>query len=210
MPDIERAMARYQEILAAHVVQEDVAGDAVSLVGGVDVAYSGDEACAAACIFSWPGLEELECSVVSMTAPYPYKPGFFVMREGPPVARAVRGLGRRPRLLFVNGGGIDHPRGLGLASHLGVVLDMPAVGVTRKPVAAGVRGDDLFIGNRLVGKVLRGGGKVAYVSPGHMVSVEGAVRWARACTRTPTWPWPLEVAHRRAGDACRKSAGKSD
>ena len=209
LPELERIMVLFQGLIASRVIVEDRLPAEVSLVGGVDVAYDDDSAYAAACLFVWPELGEINHSISVIRSPYPYRPGVFVMREGPPAARAVKGLSQQPHLLFVNGGGIDHPRGLGLASHLGVILNMPTIGITRKPVAGEVRDDGVFIGTRKVGTMLKAGKEVSYVSPGHMVSVDGARNWVKKCATGKAFPKPLIVAHARALES-KKQTGKKD
>jgi deoxyribonuclease V len=95
-----------------------------------------------------------ETAVVRGEVASPYEAGYLALREGPLLERAVRELPRRPDVLLVNASGRDHPRRCGLALHLGVVLDIPTVGVTDRPLVARIDGDRLVLGDGTVGSVV--------------------------------------------------------
>jgi deoxyribonuclease V len=126
-------------------------------------------------------------------------------REAPAVIAAVKKLTRRPDLLMCDGQGLAHPRGLGLASHVGLWLDMPAIGVAKSRLCGTHRAPgenrrcrtQLRYGGRVVGAVLRTrtGVKPLYVSVGHRLSLAQAVSWTLRCGRGVRLPEPTRKAH---------------
>ncbi len=161
-------------------------------------------------------LLETATASVDESSLFPYVPGFLSFREAPSYIAALANLSQLPELLLVDGQGTAHPRGLGIASHLGVHLDVPAIGVAKtllygKP--EGELGEKAGSVVRLMGKtgqvgwVLRSKDKVQplYVSPGHKVSMEGALELVRSLLGKNKLPEPLRQAHTVAGEARRNS-----
>lgn len=164
-------------------------------------------------------LVETATATVDEATLFPYVPGFLSFRESPSYIAALANLSQAPELLLVDGQGIAHPRGLGIASHLGVHLDVPAIGVAKtllygKP--EGELGDKAGSAVRLMGRsgqvgwVLRSKDKVQplYVSPGHKVSMEDALEFVRSLLGKVRLPEPLRQAHVAAGDARRADAAQ--
>ncbi|MGL4610040.1 MAG: endonuclease V [Trueperaceae bacterium] len=159
---------------------------------------------------------ETATASVNETTLFPYVPGFLSFRESPSYIAALANLSHQPDLLLVDGQGIAHPRGLGIASHLGVHLDIPSIGIAKtllfgKPekdlgesAGSAVR---LMNKTHQVGWVLRSkiNVKPLYVSPGHNVSMEGALEFALSLLGKNRLPEPLGQAHRVAGEARRHS-----
>jgi len=114
--------------------------------------------------------------------------------------KAFKKLRAGPDVLFVNGLGINHPRGIGLASHVGVVLGVPTIGVTKGLLCGRVVGGMITVGKKLVGLVVEN----VFVSPGHLVSVKKAGEIAAACMRGHRLPEPLFLAHAKANEAKRR------
>lgn len=182
-----------QETLRAKVVTHDALGE-VRTVAGVDSGYEGENqsvARAAVVVLAFPSLEPLEWVVAREPATFPYVPGFLSFRETPAVLAAVAALKAKPDLLLVDGQGIAHPRRLGIASHIGVLLDMPSIGCAKsrlvgrhKPVPDR-RGAHVPLTDRgeVIGAVLRSrvGTAPLYVSPGHRVSLETSIQYVMAC-----------------------------
>jgi deoxyribonuclease V len=177
----------------------------VKLVAGADLAYQGDGSRAWAAVVLW---SPADCSVVETVTVsgrpgFPYVPGYLSFREGPLLLRAFKRLQRTPDLVLFDGQGIAHPRGLGLAAHLGVLLDLPSVGCAKSRLVGehdepGPRRGDwapLLLEGRRVGAVLRTRESVKplWISPGHRMGVPQAVRWALACCRTRV-PEPIRLA----------------
>ncbi len=152
---------------------------------------------------------------------FPYVPGFLSFRESPVYLAALAKLSRLPEVLLVDGQGVAHPRRLGIAAHLGVHLDLPAIGVAKTllfgtperelPEEAGsaVR---LMQGTEQIGWVYRSrkGVKPLFVSPGHRVGMEESLAFLRSLGGKTRLPEPLRVAHLRAGEGRRSSVAVGD
>jgi deoxyribonuclease V len=174
-------------------------------VAGADLAYRADGSRAWAAVVLWSPRDGAVVETVTATGRprFPYVPGYLSFREGPLLLRAFRRLRRRPDLVLFDGQGIAHPRGLGLASHLGVLLDLPSVGCAKSRLVGDHRepgprrGDStpLVLAGRGVGAVVRtrDGVKPLWVSPGHRIGIRQAVRWTLACCRTRV-PEPIRLA----------------
>jgi len=203
----------------AIALQKDLAGDIVTsgqvhsvrLVAGADISVPRGSrvARAAMVVLSYPELEIVEVETRVAELAFPYIPGLLSFREAPLVLELFEKLHHKPDLLFVDGQGIAHPRRLGIASHLGLWLDMPTIGCAKSRLCG--KHDEVGheVGSALklmhegevVGMVLRtrAGSKPLYVSTGHKISLEEAVRWTLACTCGYRLPEPLRLAHLAAG-----------
>lgn len=146
---------------------------------------------------------------------FPYVPGLLSFREAPAYLEALAALPEAPEALLVDGQGVAHPRGLGIASHLGVHLDLPSVGVAKRllygrpeaplPEEKGAAVRLLAPDGRPLGYVYRSraGVKPLYVSPGHRVGLEEALRFVRRLPTRFRLPEPLRLAHLEAGRALK-------
>jgi deoxyribonuclease V len=182
----------------------------VSRVGGVDCSYArGDDGgFAVVVVMSWPRLEEIDMAWTKKPISFPYIPGLLSFREAPLLLQAWEQLHQVPDLIFVDGQGIAHPRSMGLAAHLGLLLDIPAIGCAKTSLVGGDpsvgngRGDSapLFYLGREVGAALRTrtGVKPVYISPGHRIDLKSALPWVLGACRGYRIPEPLRRAHSKA------------
>lgn len=165
----------------------------VRAVAGLDVGYADDERLAAAVVvLDAVTLETLDEVVVLGTTDFPYVPGLFAFRELPSLLTALDALSVTPDLLVCDGQGLAHPRRFGLACHLGVVTDLPSVGVAKTPMGPFAmpgeeRGSmtDLLLDDEVVGRALRTrtGVKPVFVSVGHKLDLDRAcAEVLRLCT----------------------------
>lgn len=201
---IEEAEA-IQRRLRTQVITEDDLGE-VRTVAGVDAGYEdqGRTARAVAVVLAFPSLEPLEYTVAREEARFPYVPGFLSFREGPAVLAALEQLRARPDLVIFDGQGIAHPRRLGIASHIGVLTDLPTIGcaksllVGRHAPLPDVRGASVPLLHRgeQVGAALRtrAGVRPVYVSVGHRVSLETALWYVMSCTTKYRLPETTRLA----------------
>ncbi len=183
----------------------------LATVAGADVSIRGDRARAAVCVLSLPGLEEVERAVVEAAVRFPYVPGLLGFREVPCLLEAFARLQCRPDAVLVDGQGLAHPRRFGVACHLGVALDLPAVGVGKSLLVGRHREPGQRRGSRarlvhqgeVIGAVLRtrDGVKPVYVSIGHRFDLESAVRLVLSTGRGLRLPEPIRAAHRAAGES---------
>jgi len=210
-PADPKAAIRLQQALRGRVRLDDDL-PALRHVGGVDVGFEdgGRTTRAAAAVFSWPDLERVEEAVARRQTDFPYVPGLLSFRELPALVQALEALRTDVQLLFCDGQGIAHPRRFGIACHLGLVVDRPAIGVAKSRLvgAAQAPGPDkgdrtpLLDGEEVIGCVLRTRSRVrpVYVSSGHRVSLDTAVALTLAATPRYRLPEPIRAADRLASN----------
>jgi len=196
---------RLQEELARRLILE-WRGREVSLVAGADFSYDKKEEkiAAAVVVMKLPGLEIAEAAEAVMKIGLPYIPGFLSFREAPAFFEAFRKISCPPDVTLFDGNGIAHPRRMGLASHAGVILDIPTIGCAKtpffpfRPPPAG-RGAFTYFKNHAQEKVgfclrTRAGVKPVFVSPGHRVDFSLSRKIVLECCRFRI-PEPIRQAH---------------
>jgi deoxyribonuclease V len=208
---------RIQEELRKKLVLEDTAGDPET-IAGIDVSFSKvrDRLYAAIVVLDARTMQPVETATAALKPIFPYVPGLLTFREGPVVLEAFARLGCKPDLLMFDGQGIAHPRGFGLASHVGVLLDRPSLGCAKSRLVGEFkepkqkRGSmrTLSIGRAKVGVVLRTRDNVKplFVSPGHRITVETAARRVLEAGRGYRLPEPTRLAH-SAAEAAKHRLG---
>jgi deoxyribonuclease V len=163
---------------------------------------------AAVVVMRLPGFEVLETREAGMRATWPYVPGCLSFREAPVVLEAFRQLRTVPDVVIIDGQGRAHPRRLGLASHIGLALEVPTIGCAKSRLIGEVRGElgpergsrkALWDGGERIGAVLRTrtGVKPVYVSVGHRIDLASAERWILAAAPRHRLPEPARAAHQR-------------
>jgi deoxyribonuclease V len=200
-----------QTRLRGRVIREDQIGD-VRSVAGVDVGFEdeGRTTRAAVAVLDLPQLALVERAIVRVATRFPYVPGLLSFREAPAVLAAFERLRAPPDLILYDGQGIAHPRRFGIASHLGLLLNRPTIGVAKTRLIGEHRAPrdrrgawaPLVDADEVIGAVLRtrAGVKPLYVSIGHRVSLETAVRWVMACVTRYRLPETTRWAHRLASE----------
>jgi len=182
-------------------------------IAAADAAFSEDRVFAVASLLSYPELALLEEAAVSAEADFPYVSGYLTFREGPSIIRAIRQLKRKPDVLLIDGQGISHPRRMGIAAHVGVLLDIPTIGCAKSRLVGkheepGVKKgcwSPLLYKRETVGAVLRTRDSVrpVFVSPGHRIDLKDSLKIVLACTGSFRIPEPL-----RRADFLSKKAGR--
>lgn len=177
-----------------------------SLIAGVDASFDGNKIIAVACLFQYPEMRLIEKAYDIRNITFPYIPGYLSFREGPAIVEALRKLKKKPELIIFDGQGIAHPMRFGLASHLGVVLNVPSMGCAKSRLIGQFREPGTKKGNRSclifrdeqVGTVLRTRSNVKpiFVSPGHMIDFNDSARIALNCTGRYRIPEPTRCADR--------------
>jgi len=162
--------------LAEKVIEEDCF-DEIETVGGLDVSYSGGMGCGVLSVLSYPDLKLLKVYMSLERIAIPYVPGFLAFREVPYYVPLLKVF--KPSIVLVDGHGVAHPRGLGVASHVGVVTNTPTVGVAKKRLygkeVSCEYGKCLASDGKIIAAVLERGKRKLYVSVGHCVSLKTAV-----------------------------------
>ncbi len=181
----------------------------VKRVAGIDVGVKNDVARAAVVVLSYPELALLDVALAEEKVRFPYVPGLLTFREGPVVLAALAHLRVEPDLLIFDGQGIAHPRRMGIATHIGLLLDRPSVGCAKSRLWGAhdepgqQKGDwaPLYDGQEIIGAVLRTRVKVkpVYVSIGHKIDLSGAVQYVLGCCTRYRLPETTRLAHRAAG-----------
>ena len=196
-----------QRELAGRVVLQDATAGPVRLVVGVDVSCARFSPRVHAAVILYDLLDDtvVERASAHAAEAFPYVPGLLSFRELPVVLAAFRSLSAIPDVVLVDGQGIAHPRRLGIASHLGLWLDLPTIGCAKSRLCGehddpgGLRGawTRLMDGAEEIGRVLRTRDRIRplFVSPGHRVGLERAVQIVLACGRGYRLPEPTRQAH---------------
>lgn len=178
------------------------------LVAGVDLSVRRGQARAAVVILEAPTLRVLERVSVDAPIQYPYIAGLLSFREAPAILRAMEMIQIKPDVLIFDAQGIAHPRRLGLASHVGVLLDHPSVGCAKsrlcgahqEPERQRGASEPLRDGDAVIGAALRTrtGARPMYVSVGHRMTLEAAIELVLACGKGYRLPEPTRLAHQAA------------
>jgi len=218
--DLSYAQARQVQVELAGRVEFVPLTEEPKLVAGLDCAFSkdGKRIFAAAVVLRVSGLrinpgggperfefEHVETVTAEQETRFPYIPGLLSFREAPVCLEAVAKLGRQPDLFMIDGQGVAHPRRLGLASHLGLFLDRPAIGCAKSRLIGqyeepgGERGAYSLLrdGEEVIGAVVRTRDlvKPVFVSVGHKCTLEDAIRVTLACAARYRIPEPTRLAH---------------
>lgn len=148
-------------------------------------------------------LEVLESKFAIKKANFPYIPGFRAYRELNVIIEAFEKLTEAPDVIFILGHGISHPRGLGIASHLGVSLQRPVIGIVKSLVTGVQEEDEIYLGKKVVAKKIetKENSKPIYVSPGNLISLKKAIDLTKKLTIAPhKLPEPLVQARKFANN----------
>jgi len=179
----------------------------VRFVAGADVSYSKKiEICfAAVTVFKFPEMEMVEQTNSTGSMNFPYVPGYLTFREAPILLSAFEKVEITPDLVLFDGQGIAHPRQMGLAAHLGLILDLPSIGCAKslligdfeEPVNLEGGWSELIYHNKQIGAVVktRENVKPVFVSPGFKITIDEAIEWVlRTCTGYRI-PEPIRRSH---------------
>lgn len=212
--DLEPAAAiALQHELAQRIVLEDRL-DEVHFVAGVDMAINENNgmARAAVILLTFPELEVVERHIYEEAIRMPYIPGLLSFREAPCVLGAFDKLRQRPQLVMVDGMGIAHPRRIGIASHLGLWLNIPTIGCGKSLLTGkydkAALGEEagcwvpLIDKKEVIGAVVRTRTRVnpMFISPGHLISVQTSIDYVLKCCRGYRLPEPTRLADKLSKD----------
>ena len=197
--------------LAKKVIIRD-SFEKIELVGGVDCTYNKEEVISAIVICDYKTLEVKDKVFAVTKAKLPYSPGFLAYREGPAISESYAKLENKPDVLVFHGNGILHPRRCGLASHMGVLLDIPSIGIAKQLLVGEIKGNIVYVEKEARSEMLvtREHAKPIYISPGHKISLKTSFEIVKNCLKFPhKLPEPLHLAHQFANEI-REKIGKGE
>ncbi|MBB4078460.1 deoxyribonuclease V [Lewinella aquimaris] len=189
----------------------------VRLIGGADISFNmySDIFHAAIVVLDYRSMEVVDSAYFTQTVTFPYIPGLLSFREIPTLLRAWEKLEQKPDVVMVDGHGIAHPRRMGIATHFGLVTGVPTLGCAKKILTGKYRepgtergeASPILDGHETIGYALRSKRNVKpiFVSPGHLLDLEGALEIARHCVLKHKLPEPTRLAHLMVNDY-RRSA----
>jgi deoxyribonuclease V len=198
-------------------VSQETGFTQVHTVAGVDVSVKHDIAKAAVVVLDYPDLTPVDQSTAEQPAQFPYIPGLLAFREGPVVLKALEKLVTGPDLFIFDAQGLAHPRRMGLATHIGLIIDRPSIGCAKSRLygthhePGPERGARTYLrdGNEIIGAVVRSRSEVqpVYVSIGNKVDLETAINYVLDCCRGYRLPETTRWAHKVAGGEETKIQG---
>ncbi len=210
--DVSPAEAvQIQRESSARVVERDELG-AIHYVAGVDVGFEGTDkhtARAAVVVLNFPALEPVDCAIARMPVTFPYIPGMLAFREAPVILKALEKLTIDPDVILVDGHGRAHPRRMGIACQLGLVLDFPTIGCAKSILVGKAAEPKQAVGawtplvdkGETVGAAVRtrAGVSPVYVTIGNKVTLDRAIKVVLQCCKGYRLPETTRYAHRVAG-----------
>ncbi len=199
---LEEARKIQEELSAQIKIKKTI--DRIKLIGGLDSGYSKNKIKTALVTLSFPDLKLIDFSISQEDVKFPYIPSYLAFREIPSMLMAWKNLKIKPELIVVDGNGIAHPRKIGIASHLGLLLNIPTIGCAKTPFYStplpGLKkGDFSYMKNEkneIVGVSLRTKENTVpvYISPGHLVDVEFSIKTILSISNFRI-PEPIRIAH---------------
>jgi len=184
----EEKLIKIQEKLREKLILIDDFKNAKN-IAGVDVAYKNDKAFCGVVIMSKNKV--ILKKTKENRVKFPYIPSFFAFREAPAIIKTVKEVKKKIDILLVNGHGIAHPRGFGLASHVGLILDLPTIGVATSLLCGEIKENYILLNRKRVGYKY----KNIYISPGHRISLSSSIKIVQGCMANHRLPEPLHRAH---------------
>ncbi len=196
---ILRELQAEQIKIARKVELRPLSLDEIELVAGVDIAYLSEKAIAAAVVLD-KQKNLVEKKVAISRVSFPYIPTYLAYRELKPMLSVIAELESKVDLIFVDGNGLLHPRFCGIATHLGVLLRVPTIGVAKKLLLGERKNDCIYVKGRKVAKVLKLDKKELFVSPGNLIDLESATRLTKSFVENRA-VLPVKLAHKFANEA---------
>jgi deoxyribonuclease V len=199
--------------LSKQIIFDDRLPEKIRYVAGVDVAYSKETSIGAVAVLDYDSLKFVESQTTFCKTRFPYIPTLLSFREIPPAVQTIKKLKVQPDVFMVDAQGFAHPYHCGFASHLGLVINKPTIGVAKSKLFGEIdedsnKGNVAFLKHKdeVLGAVIttKHRCKPVYISVGHMVSLETAIKIVRHCTKNRRIPEPTLRAHEIATAAKRK------
>ncbi len=198
-------LIKLQEELKSRIKIEEFKSD-VKIVAGCDASFPAGKTLGICVNLKFPGLSIVEISYTWVKTHFPYIPTFLSFRELPALLQAYRNLKYKPDLILIDGQGIAHPRGLGIASHFGIVTGKPTIGVAKSRLFGSFsnqlsyeKGKYVYLfgdHHEIIGAVVRTRDRVkpVFVSPGNFITVSDSIKWVLKLSKGFRLPEPTRVA----------------
>jgi deoxyribonuclease V len=213
-----KALDEIQREVAARIILKDEFPMPLKLIGGVDQAFFRNKVVSCIVVLNYQSLKVVARSIAVDEIKFPYLPGYLFFREGSAIIKAFNDLRIKPDILMIDGCGIDHPRMAGLASHIGVELNISTIGVSKSILCGEYESKPQREGE--FSFIVQEGRETAVlllsklnchpivIAPGHKISLKSAVKIAKQCLRGHKLPEPLRLAHLYANEAKRYELAK--
>ena len=200
----EKKLRRIQEKIAKKVILEDKFPKPIKNMAGFDLAFLNDNTIVTGVVLDYKLLIVKEIKTIETEVSFPYIPTFLTFREGPSIIKVYKKLKIKPDVLMINGQGIAHPIFCGIASHVGVLLDKPSIGVAqsrligeyKRPIKVGDYSAVKYQ-NRKVGYAYKSKENCGpiLISPGHRISLDTSLKITKNCIKKHKLPEPIYLAH---------------
>jgi len=182
------------------VTKDSIDFDKIETIAGCGNSYFDNEIISSIAVLN-KNMEVIEEKFFMERMHFPYVSGFRAYREMPAMLKCYHKLENSPDVIMIEGNGILHPRGIGLASHFGLSIQKPTIGIAKDLIMGEVKDNKVYLNNKIVAEAVetKKGSNPIYISPGHMISLESAVKLVKKCMREPRkLPEPVVLAHRYA------------
>jgi deoxyribonuclease V len=173
----------------------------IETVGGCDLAYiDNTKVVSAIVVLDYKTLKVIEKKYAIIDTPIPYIPSFLSYRDAPAIVEAFNKLDHKPDILLCDCNGILHPRRIGCASHVGILLDQVTIGVAKNLLCGELKEDTVIVDKevRAVTIKTKDFAKPIFISPGHKISLKTSVEIVKKCLKGHKLPEPLHQAHKYA------------
>lgn len=204
---------RIQATLSSKIITKDMLPQSLSYVAGIDAAYSNNWAFVSVAIMEYLGLKTVEVESIVTRTYFPYVPTLLMFREAHPMIHALSKLKIKPDICLIDGHGLAHPYRCGLASCVGVIANIPTVGVAKKLLCGSIGAPNeqnyatIIDNGNIVGASIytRPKSNPVYVSIGNMVCLDTAINIVKHCIKQYRLPEPIREAHKMANELRRQT-----
>ncbi|MBT6519554.1 endonuclease V [Candidatus Woesearchaeota archaeon] len=192
----KRELKKEQEKFAKKVITTDNFDD-IKLIAGVDQAFIDDKIISGIVVLDIKTMEIVDKKYAVVETEIPYIPGYMAYREAPAVVEAFHKLTKKPDLLVIDGNGILHPRRIGMATHIGILLDTPTIGVTKSQSIGELKEDTVYVEKEARAKKIatKEHANPIFISPGHKISLKTSIEIIKDMMKGHKLPEPLHIAH---------------
>ncbi|MCD6558075.1 MAG: deoxyribonuclease V [Candidatus Aenigmarchaeota archaeon] len=205
--NFNKLIKKQKELAEKVITTDNLDIDKIEYIAGVDQAFPDKNSIISGIVvLEYKTLEPIEKVHVKTKASFPYIPGFLSFREGPAILKAYKKLRSEPDVLMIDANGILHPRRIGLASHIGVLLKKPTIGVAKSLLCGEQKGNYIIMDDEKIGYVFfsRSGCNPIFISPGHMLSLRSSVKITKNCLAGYKLPEPTRLAHQYVNEIKRE------